>query len=99
MAEPDNSPENSPADAGSAGPAPENAASSHVIKLAAELFPGVAAGQTDNTPTIISRSPLATIRAEEAFANMLRGKRLAHFELLGSLGIGGMAAVVRARDT
>jgi serine/threonine protein kinase len=99
MAEPDNSPENSPADAGSAGPAPENAASSHVIKLAAELFPGVTAGQTDNTPTIISRSPLATIRAEEAFANMLRGKRLAHFELLGSLGIGGMAAVVRARDT
>jgi len=99
MAEPDNSPENIPADAGSAGPAPEDAASSHVIKLAAELFPGVTPGQTDDTPTIISRSPLAAIRAEEAFANMLRGKRLAHFELLGSLGIGGMAAVVRARDT
>src|SRR5438132_9634166 len=54
---------------------------------------------TDDTPTVISRSPLATIRSEEAFANILRGRRLAHFELLGSLGVGGMSAVIRARDT
>src|SRR5438132_13938841 len=54
---------------------------------------------TYDTPTVISRSPLATIRSEEAFANILRGRRLAHFELLGSLGVGGMAAVIRARDT
>src|SRR5438132_12811012 len=54
---------------------------------------------TDDTPTVISRSPLATIRSEEAFANILRGRRLAHFELLDRLGVGGMAAVIRARDT
>src|SRR5262249_48638948 len=29
----------------------------------------------------------------------VRGKRLAHFELLAPIGVGGMAAVIRARDT
>jgi serine/threonine protein kinase len=30
---------------------------------------------------------------------MLQGRRLAHFELIEPIGVGGMAAVIRARDT
>src|SRR5437899_200742 len=98
MAEPNNTPENPQADTGSAAPEPDNPSLSDVIKLTVgDLFPG--SKPTDDTPTVISRAPLAAIRAEEALANMLRGRRLAHFELLGSLGVGGMAAVIRARDT
>src|SRR5207244_737915 len=54
---------------------------------------------TDDTPTIISRLPAAAIRTEEALAGVLRGRYPAPFELLEYLGVGGMAAVIRARDT
>jgi serine/threonine protein kinase len=54
---------------------------------------------SDDTPTIISRTRHASIRSEEVFAGALRGRRLAHFELLEPIGVGGMAAVIRARDT
>jgi serine/threonine protein kinase len=53
----------------------------------------------DNAPTIISRPPPRPPRPEEAFGNSLCGRRLAHFELLEPIGVGGMAAVIRARDT
>src|SRR5439155_12252026 len=58
-----------------------------------------AAEPTDDTPTIISRTRQASIRSEDVFADALRGRRLAHFELLEPIGVGGMAAVIRARDT
>src|SRR5205085_4686547 len=54
---------------------------------------------SDDTPTIISRTRQLSIRSEEMFAGVVRGRRLAHFELLDPIGVGGMAAVIRARDT
>lgn len=51
----------------------------------------------DDSPTIISRAPRVR-RNNEAIAADLRGKRLAHFELLEPVGVGGMAAVIRAQD-
>jgi hypothetical protein len=54
----------------------------------------------DDTPTIISRtSPRVTARAPQPGPGSLRGRRLAHFELIEPIGVGGMAAVLRARDT
>src|SRR6202166_937267 len=53
---------------------------------------------TDSTPTIISKNLVRPATAEDAL-NGLRGRRLAHFELLEQIGVGGMAAVLRARDT
>ena len=43
----------------------------------------------------LSRKPVSP----EAIVESLRGKRLAHFELIEPIGVGGMAAVIRARDT
>lgn len=62
---------------------------------------------TDDTPTIISRNtprpdnkppPPPTSPPDDAGAG-LRGRRLAHFELIEPIGVGGMAAVIRALDT
>src|SRR3954454_21251590 len=54
---------------------------------------------SDDRPTIISRNRPTSFRPEEALAGVLRGRRLAPFELLEPIGVGGMAAVIRARDT
>src|SRR5438552_2051202 len=54
---------------------------------------------SDNAPTVISRTRPKALRPEEAFSGDLRGRRLAHFELIEPIGVGGMAAVIRARDT
>jgi serine/threonine protein kinase len=55
---------------------------------------------TDDSPTVISKAaPQGAVRTEEQFGGGLRGRRLAHFELIEPIGIGGMAAVIRARDT
>jgi serine/threonine protein kinase len=70
---------------------------------------------TDDTPTVISKSPPIVEPATEIqdkFIDLnrkpatpesivagLRGRRLAHFELIEPIGVGGMAAVIRARDT
>jgi hypothetical protein len=56
---------------------------------------------TDDSPTVISKAPQsqAVVRAEDAPGGGLRGRRLAHFELIEPIGVGGMAAVLRARDT
>ncbi len=50
---------------------------------------------TDDTPTIISRAAIKP--AEDP--GSVRGRHLAHFELIESIGVGGMAAVLRAHDT
>jgi serine/threonine protein kinase len=59
---------------------------------------------SDEAPTIISRVPptesFAPPAASDAvaFTSNVRGRTLAHFELLDPIGVGGMAAVIRARD-
>jgi predicted Ser/Thr protein kinase len=54
---------------------------------------------TDNAPTVISAKRLANGLTPPARAeDDLRGRRLGHFELAESLGVGGMAAVLKATD-
>jgi serine/threonine protein kinase len=66
---------------------------------------------SDDAPTIISGPPPAedggregatgtgsSVNRSPATVN-IRGRRLAHFELEEPIGVGGMAAVIRARDT
>src|SRR5262249_31288941 len=71
-----------------------------------DLAPGLSSPQqtpefdhSDNAPTIISRNPRQPVRPEDLFANTLRGRRLGHYELIEPIGVGGMAAVIHARDT
>src|SRR4051794_17650251 len=54
---------------------------------------------TDDTPTIISRHAITPSSPEIDNSRAVRGRRLAHFELIEAIGVGGMAAVLRARDT
>jgi Protein kinase domain len=54
---------------------------------------------SDDTPTVVSRKIHAPPANNDALAAALRGRRLAHYELLAPIGVGGMAAVIRARDT
>src|SRR5438128_4951886 len=75
--------------AGSEGDSPDVAARS--------LFAS-ASPDSDNAPTVISRTRPKSIRSEDGL-NDVRGRRLAHFELIEPIGVGGMAAVIRARDT
>jgi serine/threonine protein kinase len=57
---------------------------------------------SDDAPTVISRTkPGSANKANalhETLGADLRGKSLAHFELIEPIGVGGMAAVIRARD-
>lgn len=60
------------------------------------------AAPTDDAPTIISKNKPteeAVKAAPPQLSGSLRGRRLAHFELIEPIGVGGMAAVLRARDT
>ena len=54
---------------------------------------------TDDTPTIISRFTPTPPSLHTDDPSGIRGRRLAHFELIEPIGVGGMAAVLRARDT
>ena len=60
------------------------------------------APNTDDVPTMISKTQPAqnviALGADSSLSNSLRGRTLAHFELLEPIGVGGMAAVIRARD-
>ena len=84
---------------------PETARVPRIIPLPADDPPpisdyGIAdnlAGTTDDTPTIVSSS--LRKHAAPLADGGIRGKKLAHFELLEQIGAGGMAAVLRARDT
>lgn len=61
------------------------------------LDPQIAA--SDGAPTVLSKSvPVAAVRPDEGFAGTLRGRKLGHYELIEPIGVGGMAAVIRARD-
>ncbi len=81
-----------PDDAGSAPPVLEP-----VAKVLSESVLNNHLPPTDDTPTIISKS--APRPQENLFNGILRGRKLAHFELIEPIGVGGMAAVLRARDT
>ena len=60
---------------------------------------GGSAEATDDSPTVITKAvPQNAARTEEQLGG-LRGRRLAHFELIEPIGVGGMAAVLRALDT
>ncbi len=64
-----------------------------------ELFLGQSREIADDSPTVISRLPPRQASSDAVFAGTLRGQKLAHFELIDPVGVGGMAAVLRARDT
>ncbi|MCS7045901.1 MAG: serine/threonine protein kinase, partial [Gemmataceae bacterium] len=72
-----------------------------------DIFPDDA-DAADEAPTIISKAPpiaagpavgAAKATTAEGLLATLRGRKLAHFELIEPIGVGGMAAVLRARDT
>src|SRR5207253_1371021 len=67
---------------------------------------------SDDMPTVISKTPPIVDANQDKIIDLsrkpttpeailagLRGRKLAHFELLEPIGVGGMAAVLRARDT
>jgi len=63
------------------------------------VLPDGAAEPSDDSPTIISKaSPSSIKRREDANIDGIRGRTLGQFELIESIGVGGMAAVLRARD-
>jgi serine/threonine protein kinase len=64
-----------------------------------EFALGATSEPTDDAPTIISKGMRKTQRPDEIVTNTLRGKKLAHFELIEQIGVGGMAAVISAHDT
>jgi serine/threonine protein kinase len=61
------------------------------------ILPRFSSGFSDNSPTIISmpKPPDAEHRAE---LGNIRGRRLGPYELIEPIGVGGMAAVLRATD-
>src|SRR5262245_22555 len=76
----------------------EEAAPPPALKLASPV--AAFSEPTDDAPTIISRPVKSQpIIPEDSFAVKLRGRKLAHFELIDPIGVGGMAAVIRAVDT
>src|SRR5262245_56266003 len=60
---------------------------------------GASLPPSDDTPTIISKKPPSAALPFEGKPANIRGLKLAHFELIEPIGVGGMAAVLRARDT
>jgi hypothetical protein len=81
------------------GPGAEPAADKSKDPHVGAFFFNPPAELTDDTPTVISKLPPRPPAGEAIIAGSLRGRRLAHFELLEAIGVGGMAAVLRARDT
>ena len=70
-----------------------------IAEASEDLFLGASPEPADGTPTIISRGVPSAPIEEGLLSGILRGRRLAHFELIEAIGVGGMAAVLRARDT
>src|SRR5262245_56678521 len=90
-----------------ASPPAESVPSAEVSKGAAsasmDLILGVGVASSDETPTVISKQlpdhgGIASGIVDPLLTGALRGRTLAHFELLDPIGVGGMAAVLLARD-
>jgi serine/threonine protein kinase len=85
-------------------PDPTDRRSSVVKPRAADANPGSSVAEVlpvadplDNSPTVISANRLQ-VSSVEAVAQSLQGKQLGHFELIGLIGVGGMARVIQAKD-
>jgi serine/threonine protein kinase len=92
-----NPPQNEPPPPVPESPRAESATSDNARPALPSAFANVEA--TDNAPTVISRAAPKPATADDVFAGGLLGKQLAHYELIEPIGVGGMAAVLRARDT
>ncbi len=79
----------------SAGPASDNSlpSANNASLSSLSLDP------SDDTPTVISKGSPRPVSTENVLAGVLRGRKLAHFQLIEPLGVGGMAAVMLATDT
>jgi serine/threonine protein kinase len=87
-------------------PPPRQSAESDIAQFLAH--PKGGAGNTDDAPTVITKSraagtsppvappPPVVVTSEPP---SIAGRRLGHFELIEAIGAGGMAAVLKARDT
>lgn len=63
------------------------------------VLPPLAPKGHESAATVIRKPTLVPPSSLGQWATLIRGKRLAHFELEEPLGVGGMAAVIRAKDT
>jgi serine/threonine protein kinase len=81
--------------------APPPAAQEGVVADAVPAIPQVAPQGPESALTVITKPALLSSHnpALGQWAHLIRGRRLAHFELEEPLGVGGMAAVIRAKDT
>jgi serine/threonine protein kinase len=82
---------------------PVRAAPTTIPSPAIDLLLGMGVEPSDETPTIISKQTqeqlsLASGIMETLGGGSISGRSLAHFEMLAPIGVGGMAAVIRARD-
>src|SRR6516165_2570593 len=95
---PDPTPESkgipAPEPAAKANPDPAGLVDKPTNVESAEFSLGITANPSDDSPTIISKTIRKAVPADQAITASLRGKRLAHFELLEAIGVGGMAAVI-----
>jgi hypothetical protein len=91
-----------PPDDRASPPAPAGDGSPGSAALA-NLTLGQPVDASDDMPTVVSKGPpvqhAVAPGPAELLNGSLRGRRLAHFELIEAIGVGGMAAVLRARDT
>ncbi len=55
---------------------------------------------TDDVPTQVSKTAPQLVKTSEdaPLPNVFKGKQLGHYELIGAIGKGGMATVLKARD-
>ena len=85
---------------GTLGPLPKLHIDLDPSDPAALLFSS-AIESTDDSPTIVSRTVPQLVKPVESepSPDVFKGKKLGHYELIGAIGKGGMATVLKARDT
>ena len=86
------------------GGAKRSSAESDIAQLLAH--PVVVAGNSDDAPTVITKGqssgtpqPVALPVIVSGEVPSIAGRKLGHYELIEAIGSGGMAAVLKARDT
>jgi serine/threonine protein kinase len=81
------------------GPRPDSLSGEPADSVPTARLLGEHVHPTDDSPTVISKGAPEPVSSRDGFSGSLRGRQLAHFELIEPIGVGGMAAVLRARDT